>query len=386
MRLNEMLDNQPVRLKVGDGNATDLVVPIIGGKYIRIVGMDKYDILRSGGPIAVANDEKAYSAPQGFTDVIDPAIADKQSPTLDVSTPRGRTHFYQSFLEGWGEHRLEDTMSWKIRTEDVGTVPKSELAKYKPGGSKQMTPEFYAQEWEGDFLGYEGLVFPEFIGRAWPAGHLMPWSQFQGLKKGSFIYGSLDWGFSDETVLLWWAKTPQNQVIVFDELCVKNRTPAQVVALARSKAPLPGIVYADPACWQSHDGTRTVGDQFLQAGLRVVRADHRFQPSIEHIRTMMTIIRQDVQPQFMIVEGSAPKLVENMSLLEDNDLQPGGGGFKNHADCHAADSARYGAMTVYAGARAPQAEKKPTYGPLYRPRNDEDGVRYHPVSGRPLDC
>jgi len=367
-------------------NATDLVIRLLDGKSIVLVGMDNYDALRSGGPIAVANDEKSYSDPRGFVEVIDPAIADKRAPTLDVSTPRGRNHFYHDWMTGWGEGRDPDTRSWKIRTEDVGTVHMDELRKFKKGGTKQMTPEFYAQEWEGEFLGYEGLVFPEFINRPWPAGHILNSGVWNSMKRSCYHFGSCDWGFSDETVMHWLARTTEGRVVAYGEIAEKNKTPAQIATVAKARYGFPQTVHLDPSAWDKESDGKSVAEKFIAVGMRCIRADNRFQASIEHLRTMMTMTKPDVMPNFMIVEGTCPHLVENLSRLEDTAINPAGGGFRRHVDCHAADSIRYGAMSVYVGTPREEEHEEvrgPAWIPWWEPGQDEP--RFDPISGLPED-
>ena len=372
------------------------MIRLIDGKGIILVGMDNYDALRGIHPVAACNDEKAYSPIQGFSEVLDLALANKRAKQLHLSTPKGRQHFYRTFMKGWGDSAITNHKSWIFSQEEVMTVPYTELLRYMPGkgGDKEMTPDLYAQEWCGQFLGYEGLVFPEFVPRLWPEGHLLSMSDWNAIRDQCYIFGACDWGFADETVYLWCARTTDNRLIVFKEFTVKNRTPEQVVGLLRGKHALPDVTFLDPSCWDRESDGRSVADKFINAGMHCNKADNRFQASIQHIRMMQTQTNSSDYYRFMMVEGSTPRLSQNFAELEDNHLEPAGGGFKRHADCHAADAARYGSMTMWAGAPIViNTETLVSRGPIYIPGQQDIGVgddaerepEFHPISGRPLD-
>ncbi|KKN68454.1 hypothetical protein LCGC14_0450900 [marine sediment metagenome] len=393
---NKFLEDQPVKIKVGE-NSQDLVIRLIDGKSIILVGMDNFDALRGIHPLGACNDEKAYSPILGFNEVLDLALANKKGKVLNLSTPKGRQHYYRTFMKGWGKSALKGHKSWIFGQPDVMTIPYEELLRYMPGmgGDKEMTPDYYAQEWLGQFLGYEGLVFPEFVARPWPEGHLLSVQDWNAIRDQCYIFGACDWGFADETVFLWCARTPDGRIIIFKEFTVKNRTPTQVVQLIKGKHPLPDITYLDPHAWDRERDGKSVADEFNNAGLRCEKADNRFQASIQHIRIMQTQANPSDYYMFMIVEGQATKLSQNLSSLEDRDLEPAGGGFKRHADCHAADAARYGAMTLWATPIVITTEQLVERGPIYIPSQNsmdpntnsevEEQIEFHPISGRPLN-
>jgi hypothetical protein len=364
--INAEIQKFPVKLKIGE-NAQDLVIRLMGGKILRLIGMDKFEGNRGGHPGSVVNDEKSYAREQGFKEVIDPAIANAQAPTLDLFTPQGRNHAHRAWATGRndsGEKRDPDVLSWKIPTELVGTVAQKEIDQYRPGGLKAMPPAMFLQEWCGEASTQEGLVFPDFIYRKWPMGHLLPAEMWNDVRQGASTFCSLDYGFGDLAVLHWWAKTPGNRLVLYDEVSGKNMTGEQFVKMAYRRRRLPRIIHADPNLWQRQkDGREAVADQFIMAikkmGIRtgLTPADNRFQPSLGHLREMMTMDEDDddAMPQFMILEGTCPLAIKNLCELETTDYKDGGGGFREGVDCHAADSIRYGAMTVYIGASEDRA-------------------------------
>jgi hypothetical protein len=393
--LNSELEKLPVKIKVGE-NAQDLVIRLIGGKLLRLVGMDKYESNRGGHPGVVVNDEKSYAAPEGFVSVVNPAIANARARTLDVFTPRGRNHAHRDWLEGWPGTKVPDTRSWKIKTEWCGTISQAEIDQYRPGGTKPMAPELFGQEWEGEFSTMEGLVFPEFVNRLWPAGHILPAEMWYETRRGTTHFCSIDYGFGDLAVIHWWAKTPANRLILYDEYAVKNFTPEAFLESAYRQRRFPNMIWADPTLWQRQkDGRESVGDQFIMAlrdmkltNVAVTPADNRFPPSIGHVRTMMRFEDGgDDMPQFMILQGTCPQAVDDLSSLEDTDVKPTGG-FREGVSCHAADSVRYGAMTVYLGASAPLERPQSPRGPLADSvaLGGEAEPQLDPLSGMPAEA
>lgn len=393
---NTFLEEQPTRIKLSE-NSTDLLIRLINKKAIRLVGMDNYQDLRSGHPIAVGNDERAYAKAQGYVEVVDPAGANKQAKVLNVTTPRGNNHWRRTYNLGVpGPNQVPDTMSWTFTQPEVGTISVAELARYQPGGDLEMSPDLYRQEWLAEFLEYEGLVFPEWISKVWPEGHFMSQAEWMQVRGSCYHFGSMDWGFADKTVLLWLAKTPQGRLIAYKELSINNRTPAQIVAMARAQCvepdKLPQIVYLDPSAWSRESDGKSVAEKFMLAGLRCLKADNRFQAGVEHLRTMMAMERLDTQPFFMIVQGTCPETSGDFALLDDLQLAPAGGGFKKHAKCHGADAARYGAMSMYTrGRHIPQEAAAPKRGPAYLPwlqseegRDQPQEPELNPLTGTPI--
>src|SRR5438105_3531952 len=78
-------------------NETDLTIELISGGTISLRGADNYDSLRGEGLDFMVLDEYAAMAPEAWTEVLRPALADKEGGALFIGTPRGHNHFFDLY-------------------------------------------------------------------------------------------------------------------------------------------------------------------------------------------------------------------------------------------------------------------------------------------------
>ena len=352
--LNRFLDSQPTKIKLSE-NATDMTIELIDGKSLALFGMKEFEGLRGIHPVALLNDEVAKSPMRGFEEVIDPAMASHRGPTLDVTTPR-RGWWQKRWLTGWGPGRDRDAMSWKIKAGDVGMIHPEDLAKFK----RTQSPDLFAQEWEGEFTNAQGPVFPQFVNKAWPKGHLMPPGMIRAeIEKGGYPLGALDWAYSGTAVLLWGWVTRAGGLIVLDELDCSKKTPAQMVTMAVARRKLPPIIALDAQCWAINQTTglsdgRSIAEDFMRHGRKYgasfIQSDKRFPDSIVKLNDLMTMDEdEDKFPMFAIQADKAPILRAQLNDRQEEDVRAGGGGFRDGVEADAADAARYLAMATRAG-------------------------------------
>jgi hypothetical protein len=76
-------------------NETDLRIELTSGGTICLRGADNYDSLRGDGLDFLVLDEYASIAREAWTEVLRPALADKQGRALFIGTPRGFNHFHE---------------------------------------------------------------------------------------------------------------------------------------------------------------------------------------------------------------------------------------------------------------------------------------------------
>src|ERR1700692_3124482 len=127
-------------------NETDLRIELTWGGTICLRGADNYDSLRGDGLDFVVLDEYASMAPQAWTEVLRPALADKQGRALFIGTPRGYNHFYDLYQE------VREQPHWatfQFTTEAGGNVAPEELEQ----AGHQLDERTYRQEFQASFAG-----------------------------------------------------------------------------------------------------------------------------------------------------------------------------------------------------------------------------------------
>src|SRR5579871_766822 len=137
-------------------NETDLRIELLSGGTICLRGADNYDSLRGDGLDFLILDEYASIAREAWTEVLRPALADRQGRALFIGTPRGYNHFYDLYQE------VEHKESWKtfqFTTEQGGNVPPAELES----ATQELDERTYRQEFLASFENLtSGLVYYAF--------------------------------------------------------------------------------------------------------------------------------------------------------------------------------------------------------------------------------
>jgi len=123
---------------------TDLRIELPWGATIALRGADNYDALRGEGLDFVVLDEYASMAPEAWTEVLRPMLADRNGSALFIGTPQGFNHFYDLFMNA--QHR-EDWEAFHYTTEQGGNVSARELQ----ASQREMDPRTYRQEFQATF-------------------------------------------------------------------------------------------------------------------------------------------------------------------------------------------------------------------------------------------
>jgi hypothetical protein len=137
-------------------NETDLRIELISGGTICLRGADNYDSLRGDGLDFLILDEYASIARQAWTEVLRPALADKQGRALFIGTPRGYNHFYDLYAA------VQDQPHWarfQFTTEEGGNVSTGELES----ATRELDERTYRQEFQASFENLAtGMVYYPF--------------------------------------------------------------------------------------------------------------------------------------------------------------------------------------------------------------------------------
>ena len=128
----------------GRPNETDLRIELRGGGTICLRGADNYDSLRGDGLDFLVLDEYASIAPEAWTEVLRPTLADKLGRALFIGTPQGHNHFHELFERA---ATLADWKAFQYTTAQGGNVTSGELKS----AAKELDEKVYRQEFEASF-------------------------------------------------------------------------------------------------------------------------------------------------------------------------------------------------------------------------------------------
>ena len=131
-------------------NEAELRVDLTGDRRIQIFGADNPDALRGLYLDGAVFDEYAQMRPRIWSEVVRPALADREGWATFIGTPMGKNHFYDLYQQAQGQPTWHTAI---YTVEDTGVLPRAELTSARA----TMAPEQYAQEfgcsWEAALIG-----------------------------------------------------------------------------------------------------------------------------------------------------------------------------------------------------------------------------------------
>ena len=147
-------------------NESELHVTLPHGGQVRIYGADNPDALRGIYLDGVIPDEFGLMPANIFSEVIRPALSDREGWACFIGTPNGKNQFYDI-----AKHAQEDA-AWffaSFKASQTGIIPQPELDAAK----SVMTPDEYEQEFECSFeASVKGAIFASEIAAARAAGRI----------------------------------------------------------------------------------------------------------------------------------------------------------------------------------------------------------------------
>lgn len=125
-------------------NEAELRVDLPGERRIQIFGADNPDALRGLYFDGVVFDEYAQMRPRVWSEVVRPALADRQGWATFIGTPQGHNHFWDLYQQA---QAVDGWHTACYRASETGILPAGELDAAKA----VMAPEQYATEFECSF-------------------------------------------------------------------------------------------------------------------------------------------------------------------------------------------------------------------------------------------
>jgi hypothetical protein len=123
---------------------SELSVTYPNGGQVRLFGADNPDSLRGFYFDGVVHDEYGLQPPRIFSEVIRPALSDRQGWALFLGTPNGKNQFYEVIQQAKADP------TWfcaEFKASQTGIMAPEELIAAR----KDMTADEYAQEYECSF-------------------------------------------------------------------------------------------------------------------------------------------------------------------------------------------------------------------------------------------
>ena len=134
----------PLRRHGATVHESELRVDYPNGGQVRLYGADNPDAMRGIYLDGIVLDEYADMDPRMWSEIIRPALADRQGWAVFIGTPKGRNAFFELWRRA---QREEGWFSMMLKASETGLIPDSELELAR----RDLTEEQYAQEFECSF-------------------------------------------------------------------------------------------------------------------------------------------------------------------------------------------------------------------------------------------
>jgi hypothetical protein len=172
---------------------------------VRLYGADNPDALRGIYLDGIVLDEYADMDPRVWSEIIRPALADRQGWAVFIGTPKGRNTFFELWRRSQSE---EGWFSMMLKASDTGLIPDSELELAR----RDLTEEQYAQEFECSF---DAAVVGSYYGK--PMARADAEKRIGGVPYDptALVWTAWDLGIRDATAI-WFAQVVGREIRIID--------------------------------------------------------------------------------------------------------------------------------------------------------------------------
>ena len=176
------------------------------GSTVQLVGSDQIDSLVGGGQVGIVLSEAALSTPKALQ-FFRPILEESGGWELQISTPRGKNHFYRSFLAAReDESKGDTTVLGSLIPATASTVfPPAQLHRIKMDLIREhgstIGEAIFGQEYECSF---EAAVVGAVWGKELEELELQDRVRPCAMDRRFPVHTSWDLGVADATVILFW--------------------------------------------------------------------------------------------------------------------------------------------------------------------------------------
>jgi phage terminase large subunit len=323
----------PLRANGATVHESELRVDYSGGAQVRLYGADNPDAMRGIYLDGIVLDEYADMDPRMWSEIIRPALADRQGWAVFIGTPKGRNAFFELWRRA---QREEGWFAMMLKASESGLIPASELALAR----RDLSDEQYAQEFECSF---DAAVIGSYYGK-----QLMRAEQDKRIgnvpcEPTAMVWTAWDLGIRDATAI-WFAQVVGREIRIIDYYEAAGVDLGHYVREINAKP----YVYAGhivPHDAQARElGTGKSRLEVLESlGLKTITLAplHRIEDGINAVRVFI--------PKCWLDEQKCRRGLDALKLYRsdyDSTLQVLRPGPVHDWTSHAADAFRYLAMTL----------------------------------------
>jgi len=307
---------------ISNWNKTTYTLKLVNGSEILFRSADKPDRLRGPTITWFWMDEAADCKPETWDIMMGRLRQPKYSRCgFLTGTPKGFNWIYDKFV-------LSESPEYEIvhaKTRDNAHLPEDYLESLE--GSYSGT--FALQELEGQFVVFEGLVYPGF-------DRFENIISAESIKKDEFktVVGGVDFGWTNPTVMLVIGQRADGALWVLDEIYRSRMTPEDMVASAKILQARWNVsrFFCDPS-------SPDLIDAMTRKGIPAIKANNAKMPGIAAVNATVSAMKISAECKKTIWEMERYRYPESQSGKEVKE-EP------LKIDDHAMDALRYSVMGV----------------------------------------
>lgn len=258
-------------------NETDLSITLRGfGSVVALRSADNPDSLRGSGLDFAVLDEFSSIDPVTWSEVVRPALADRQGHAIIQGSPRGYNHLYDIYTQA---QETEGWAAFKFSTSEGGLVPPEEIEAVKA----TLDPRTYGQEFDADFTQSVNRVYLMFSHTASVRADLTD--------EGGTLLVGLDFNVSPMSAII--GVKAADELHILDELALFNSNTQEMAEALRQRYPGRKItVYPDPT-GRARKTSAPVGQTDFsileKAGFRLI-APYQSYAVVDRINTLNALL------------------------------------------------------------------------------------------------
>jgi hypothetical protein len=275
---------------------SELKITLKNDASIYVLGADNADALRGMYLDGTVNDEYAMWRPTVFSQVIRPALSDRNGWSVFASTPRGKNLFYDVHK---GSEKSKEWFSLTLSADTSGIITAKELEELRA----HMDAEEFAQEYLCSFdAALKGAIYAGETNHMFAEGRVKMNLYDPNLE----THCVFDLGFTDATVIIWWQVCPKTQIKRIVKCDCKSGT--DIFEHIASIHSFPGEV---GEVWLPHDARakslqtgKSIVEQFLSEGIKPrIVPNHKIRDGISAARKIFPSVEIDADNTAELVEA-----------------------------------------------------------------------------------
>jgi hypothetical protein len=186
-------------------NESELRVDLPNGARVRLYGADNYDRLRGIYLDGVVLDEFADMDPRAWSEVIRPALSDRQGWAAFIGTPKGRNAFWEMYDRASAS---DEWFTLRLRASETNIIPRAEL----DGLKAELSDAEFMREFETSFdAAVEGSYYAKLLNEAEVARRICSVPHDPGAE----VHAAFDLGIGDSTAI-WLAQFVGREIRLVD--------------------------------------------------------------------------------------------------------------------------------------------------------------------------